>query len=195
MTQSSVFALTVATAVLQQLQPILEESTQPCLRLSEQISALLTRYLCAPITPASTFAFETDLSRLLDECGRLVVGSVFNHIEPEDAQDAPKHTQRDRQDYSRKNDKSPIRSGIATLFGHIELRRCLYEPLQGVELLLSMKSSGFSLGRGRRGQWGGQWDQGAMEEVGPVNLDPDLAEDSQAEPQDDLSAFETPLHA
>jgi hypothetical protein len=130
MTQSSVFALTVATAVLQQLQPILEESTQPCLRLSEQISALLTRYLCAPITPASTFAFEADLSRLLDECGRLVVGSVFNHIEPEDAQDAPKHTQRDRQDYSRKNDKSPIRSGIATLFGHIELRRCLYEPLQ-----------------------------------------------------------------
>src|SRR4051794_20138505 len=130
MTQSSVFAMTLATAVLQQLQPILEESTQPCLRLSEQISALLTRYLCAPITPASTFAFETDLSRLLHECGRLVVGSVFNHIEPENAQDAPKHTQRDRQDYSRKKQKSPIRSGIATLFGHIELRRCLYEPLQ-----------------------------------------------------------------
>src|SRR3954447_20681723 len=130
MTQSSVLAMTVATAALQQLQPILEESTQPCLRLSEQMSALLTRYLCAPITPASTFAFETDLRKLLDGCGRLVVQSVFNHIEPEDAQDAPKHTQRDRQDYSRKNDKSPVRGGVATSFGHIELRRCLYEPLQ-----------------------------------------------------------------
>jgi hypothetical protein len=130
MTQSSVLAMTVATAVLQQLQPILKESTQPCLGLSEQISALLVRYLCAPITPVSTFAFETDLRRLLDECGRLVVGSVFNHIEPEDPHDAPKHSQRDRHDYSRKNAKSPIRGGIATLFGHIELRRCLYEPLQ-----------------------------------------------------------------
>src|SRR3954470_16455403 len=107
MTQSSVLAMTVATAVLQQLQPILLGSTQPCLALSEQIPALIARYLCAPITPASTFAFEADLRKALDECGRLVVQSVFNHIEPEDAQDAPKHTQRDRQDYSRKNAKSP----------------------------------------------------------------------------------------
>ena len=130
MMQSSVFAMTVATAVLPELQPILVESTQPCLGLSEQIAALISRYLCAPITPASTFAFENDLRKILDECGRLVVQSVFNHIEPDNAQDAPKHRQRDRQDYSRKNDKSPIRSGIATWFGHIELRRCLYEPLQ-----------------------------------------------------------------
>src|SRR3954465_8769796 len=105
MTQSSVFAMTVATAVLPELQPILEESTQPCLRLSEQISALLTRYLCAPITPASTLAFENELRTALDECGRLVVQSAFNRIEPEDPHDAPKHTQRDRQDYSRNNDK------------------------------------------------------------------------------------------
>jgi hypothetical protein len=58
------------------------------------------------------------------------VQSVFNHIEPESPQDASKHTQRDRQDYCRKNDKTPVRGGLATLFGHIELRRCLYEPLQ-----------------------------------------------------------------
>jgi hypothetical protein len=38
--------------------------------------------------------------------------------------------QRDRQDYVRKNHKSPTRGGVATLFGTIELRRCLYEPLQ-----------------------------------------------------------------
>src|SRR5205814_3231439 len=40
------------------------------------------------------------------------------------------HTQRDGQDYSRKNAKSPLRDGLATLFGRIELQRCLYEPLQ-----------------------------------------------------------------
>jgi hypothetical protein len=130
MTQSSVFAMAVATAVLPALQPILADSTLPCLGLSEQIAALVTRYLCAPITPASTFAFESDLGRLLDECGRLVVQSVFNHIEPANAQDSPKHTQRDRLDYSRKNDKSRNRCGIATLFGTIQLSRCLYEPLQ-----------------------------------------------------------------
>lgn len=130
MTQSSVIALAVATAVLSKVQPILEQSTQPCLALTEQISALISRFLTAPITPASTLAFEVDLRRLLDECGRLVVQSVFNHIEPENPQDAPKHSQRDRQDYSRKNAKSPNRSGVATLFGTIELSRCLYEPLQ-----------------------------------------------------------------
>ena len=130
MIQSSVLAITLATTVLQELQPVLAETSQACLRVSEQISTLTVGFLCTPITPASTLDFENGLRLLLDECGRLVVQSAFNHIEPCHPQDAPKHTQRDRQDYSRKNAKSPIRGGIATLFGRIELQRCLYEPLQ-----------------------------------------------------------------
>ena len=130
MSQSMVSALAVATALIQELQPLLALSSQPCLRLSEEIPTLIARYLSGPITPASTFDFENDLRLLLDECGRVVVEIVFNHIEPENPQDAPKHTRRDRQDYSRKNQKSPNRGGIATLFGTIELQRCLYEPLQ-----------------------------------------------------------------
>jgi hypothetical protein len=130
MTQSSVLTLAVATAVLQQLQAALALSSQPCPGLSEQISTLTARFLSAPTTPAATLDFENDLRLLLDECGRLVLQSVFNHIEPEKPQDAPKHTQRDRQDYARKNAKSRNRGGIATLFGTIELQRCLYEPLQ-----------------------------------------------------------------
>ena len=130
MTQSSVLALGVATAVLQQLQAVLALATAPCHGLSEQLAALTARFLSAPITPAATLDFENDLRRLLDECGRLVLEAVCNHIEPEDPQDAPKHAQRDRQDYVRRNHKSPTRGGIATLFGPIELRRCLYEPLQ-----------------------------------------------------------------
>ena len=130
MPQSSVLTLSVATAVLGQLQAVLDSSSQPCLDLHQQVAALTAGFLGAPITPAATLDFETALRRLLDECGRLILQSVFNHIEPEDPQDAPKHMQRDRQDYSRKNQKSPNRGGIATLFGTIALRRCLYEPLQ-----------------------------------------------------------------
>jgi hypothetical protein len=120
----------VATAVLGQLQAALAQSSQPCVSLQEQVSALAARFLSAPITPASTLEFETSLQGLLVECGRQVVGAVFNQIEPEVPQDAPKHITRDRQDYSRKNHKCTNRGGIATLFGNIELSRCLYEPLQ-----------------------------------------------------------------
>jgi hypothetical protein len=54
----------------------------------------------------------------------------LNHIEPDNPADAPKHTQRQGLDHCRKNHKSPNRGGIASLFGTIQLRRCLYEPLQ-----------------------------------------------------------------
>ena len=130
MAQSSVLALGVATAVLQQLQAVLSLSSVPCLGLSEQVATLTARFLTAPLTPAATLDFENDLRRLLDECGRLVLQTVFNHIEPESPSDAPKHLERDRQDYCRKNQKSATRGGIATLFGPIHLQRCLYEPLQ-----------------------------------------------------------------
>lgn len=130
MTDSIVLPLGVATSFLLELQAILSLGSQPCLCLGQQISALITSFVSAPLTPASTLEFEQELRRLLDECGRLVVQTVFNHLEPEDPQDAPKHTQQDRQDYSRKNEKSRNRGGIATLFGTIELRRCLYDPLQ-----------------------------------------------------------------
>jgi hypothetical protein len=131
MTQSSALSLAVATAVLPQLQAALEQSCHPCLSLREQVFALATRFCTAPITPGSTLDFEDSLQQLLAECGRLVVQAVCNHIEPENPQGAPKHTQRDRQDYSRKTDKSRNRGGSATLSGTVELQRCLYEPLRG----------------------------------------------------------------
>lgn len=130
MTQSSVLTLAAATVLLQQLQPLLDQACQPCLRLREQLSTLTVRLLSGPLTPTATLAFEKDLRLLLDECGRLVLESVYNHLEPSNPQDAPKHLQRDGQDYARKNQKSATRGGIATLFGTIDLQRCLYEPLQ-----------------------------------------------------------------
>jgi hypothetical protein len=130
MTQSSVLTLVAATAVLQQLQPLLDQACRPCLHLREQLASLTARLLAEPLTPAATLAFEKDLRLLLDECGRLVLETVYNHLEPSSPQDAPKHLQRDGQDYARKNQKSVTRGGIATLFGTIDLQRCLYEPLQ-----------------------------------------------------------------
>ena len=106
MNQSSVLTLTLATSVLPQLQAAREESSRPCLSLHERVSALVARFLTAPITPAATLDFETSLQQALAECGRQVVQATFNLIEPEDPQDAPKHTRRDRQDYARKNAKS-----------------------------------------------------------------------------------------
>src|SRR5260370_10428375 len=101
MTQSSVFTLSVATAVLQPLQAAPDSASQPCLDLREQVAALTTRFLSAPITPAAALDYEKALRQLLDEAGRLILQSVFNQIEPDNPQDAPKHMQRDRQDYSR----------------------------------------------------------------------------------------------
>lgn len=130
MTQSSVFTLGLATALLQQLQAIGSLSAAPCRSLSAQLADLTARFLCQPTTPASTLDFETELRRILDECGRQILESVLNNIEPQSPEDAPKHTQLDRQEYVRKNEKSRNRGGIATLFGTIDLQRCLYEPLQ-----------------------------------------------------------------
>jgi hypothetical protein len=130
MTQSSVLPVAVATAVLQELQAILVLSSQPCLCLREQVGALGARFLSQPPTPFATLEFEKALRQILDECGRRVAELVYNRIESPTPQDAPKHIERDGQDYCRKNQKSPTRGGIATLFGTIELRRCLYEPLQ-----------------------------------------------------------------
>lgn len=130
MNQSSVLPLALATALLQPLQNVLALSARPCQALGEQIASLIGPFCTAPLTPAATLDFENDLRCLLDECGRLILQTVFNHLEPDNPQDAPRHTQRDRQDYVRKNHKTRNRGGIATLFGTIELQRCLYEPLQ-----------------------------------------------------------------
>src|SRR5262249_47919900 len=129
MNQSSFLTLTLATTVLPQLREALEDSSRPCLSLHDQASALVARFLTAPITPLPPPALEPPLPQLPAGCGRQVVRAASTHTERETPQDAPKHPRRDRQDYTRKNAKSRNRSGIAPLFGRIELRRCLYEPL------------------------------------------------------------------
>jgi hypothetical protein len=130
MNQSTVLPIALTSVVVQQLSFVLGLSAGPCQELSDKVASLTAVYLAQPITPASTFDFENNLRLLLDECGRLVLQSVFNNIEPQCPDDVPKHTQRDRLDYCRKNTKTPLRGGLATRFGPIDLLRWLNEPLQ-----------------------------------------------------------------
>jgi hypothetical protein len=130
MTQSTALPLTLATVIFGQLQNTLDLVASPCQQLQQQLLNRLAAFLTQPPTPQATRNLETDLQRLLTECGRLILQAALNHIEPDNPADAPKHTQRHGQDYCRKNHKSPNRGGIASLFGTIQLRRCLYEPLQ-----------------------------------------------------------------
>ena len=130
MNQSSVLPLPLASALLHSLQHLLAISTDPCQALRDQVASLVARFFTTPLTPAATYDFENQLRELLDDCGRQILQTVYNHLEPDNPQDAPKHTRYERQDYVRKNDKTRNRGGIATLFGTIELQRCLYEPLK-----------------------------------------------------------------
>src|ERR1700722_6663939 len=107
MTQSSVLPVAVATAVLEELQAILALSSQPCRCLRDQVETLSARFLSQPVTPFATLEFEKALRQILDECGRRAAEAVYNYIETRTPQDAPKHAQRDGQDYCRKNQKSP----------------------------------------------------------------------------------------
>ena len=76
MIQSSVFALGVTSIFFQQLQAVLDLSSQPCLDLRESIGALTARFLGGPITPAATLVFEKDLRQLLDEPAQVQTGHL-----------------------------------------------------------------------------------------------------------------------
>lgn len=130
MISPAILPFTLATAVVNQLATSATLSSLPCQTLQQQVLQRITLFLAQPLTPQATYQFENDLRQLLDHCGRQILEATFNHIEPEHPSDSPKHAARDDLEYCRKNQKSPNRGGIATLFGTIQLDRCLYEPLQ-----------------------------------------------------------------
>ena len=72
--------------------------------------------------------WERTLGQKLRELGRLIVEYVVNRIEPEDERELSQHERFDGEFYRRKK-KSPLRNLNCT-FGRIELRRCLYQPLE-----------------------------------------------------------------
>jgi hypothetical protein len=123
MTLSTLGALLAATPFVATLLPLTVAVLAPILQVGQRILA----FRQGPITPVTTAAFETDLHRLLQELGRIIMQWTFNHLEADAASPAPAEVAFDRSSYRRRS-RSPRRGGIATLFGLIALGRLRYEP-------------------------------------------------------------------
>ncbi len=113
------------------------ESTTAPAALTDQLHLRLAALLAAvrqfqarPPTPAATFAFEHEVAALLRQTGRDLIESAYNHAEPS-TEECPPRIHVGRETYRRRG-KTP--NTLGTLFGPIELRRCVYECLEPGEL-------------------------------------------------------------
>ena len=95
----------------------------------EEIDLLVQSMLLREVTPEGTLDFENCLVDCLREVGRRILEVVYNRLEPAVADRMPKQVQLGEDLFSRKNQKSNNRNGIATVFGKIALARYSYEPL------------------------------------------------------------------
>ena len=78
-------------------------------------------------TPQSSFQFEQDLQSTLREAGRGTLEYTFNAAEPQSEQEMPPRVRLGRREF-RRNRKTP--NEIATVFGSIVLRRCIYQATE-----------------------------------------------------------------
>jgi hypothetical protein len=142
--------------------------TMELLPLISQVGQGIRTFQAGPVTPATTYAFELGLDRLLREIGRVIVQAVFNRLEPEDVEQAAPSLDFDDNVY-RRRDRSPRRQGIGTRFGTIALERIRYEPCDGdlgltslfpLEMRLGIVSGKATLALADRlGQWTAQHTQ------------------------------------
>jgi hypothetical protein len=87
---------------------------------------LLERFVHAQPTPATTLAFERELSELLREVGRRIMTWTLNRLEPKTDSEAPLRVSLEGRLYRRRRQHPHV---VGTLFGPVTLRRRLYEPL------------------------------------------------------------------
>ncbi len=131
----------------------------------------IVAFKSGPVTPVATAAFETELQRLLREMGRVILESVLNDLEPDDANRSPSSLGFDNSIY-RRRDRSPRRHGLATLFGIVTLVRLRYEPCDTGLGLASIFPLEMRLGivagkatpalAGRVGAWTAQYTQATV---------------------------------
>jgi len=96
----------------------------------EHVHALqreVAEFRAQPHTPEGTFAFEQKVAEILREVGRALLEQEYNRIEPEHWHECPVRLRYLGQEYKR---RPKSRNQLGTLFGEIELRRYLYEPLE-----------------------------------------------------------------
>ena len=93
----------------------------------QEVMAVVQRFLCAPITPASMAAFEQGLQAIAAEMNRQILETVCNQLETVAAEQAPKFVDYEATDYRRLGQATPNHH-VATLFGTITLWRHGYRP-------------------------------------------------------------------
>jgi hypothetical protein len=79
-----------------------------------------------PPSPDGTFTFECRLKQLLNDVGREIVQWTCNRCEPSEATELPARIRLGTDEY-RRNRKTPRH--VASLFGMIQLRRCVYQAV------------------------------------------------------------------
>jgi hypothetical protein len=79
-----------------------------------------------PITPQHTHQFEQQLHTSLRELGRQLASWTYNHLEPSNPDDLPKHLTFEATAYTRLNRQTP--QNLWTRFGQIRLQRTGYRP-------------------------------------------------------------------
>ena len=126
MSDSIAAAAAPASPDLQALADVLGPSAR---ELLAQVQAFLRQ----PPTPERTYAFERQVAATLREAGRALVERVYNELEPGRLEDCPLRLRYAGETYRR---RPKSRNRIGTLFGAIELRRYLYEPLERGERAL-----------------------------------------------------------
>ena len=110
---------------------------------AERLAQVAKQFRAQPVTPASSYRFEQELDKELQELGRDITQWTYNRIEPEVASLA-KHVWFEASQYTRLNQKTP--QNVWTLFGQIKLQRVGYRPTDksgGVESLSCACSCGF----------------------------------------------------
>jgi hypothetical protein len=120
---STICTLLAATPFASSLLPLALELVPLIAKLGKTIVTFRTQ----SITPAVTCTFEAEVQRQLRHIGRVLLGWVYNRLEPDDSCQAPALLEFEHNLY-RRRERSPRRFGVATLFGIIALMRLRYEP-------------------------------------------------------------------
>lgn len=122
------------------LSDLLAEGVQRLLRLAEEFRQ-------QAISPTRVHQFEQQLEDELRGLGRLMTHWTYNHLEPTDVRDLPKHARFEGGLYTRLNRKTPQQ--VWTLFGPLQLWRVGYRPTdKGGEPTLFPLACGLGLVQG-----------------------------------------------
>jgi hypothetical protein len=93
----------------------------------QQLQLAIASFRDLPVNPERSAAFEHQVVERVRLLGLDVLEQVYNHLEPQQPEQAPKRIVVDGVGY-RRRDKHP--NTLATLCGPVVLHRLLYEPLE-----------------------------------------------------------------